>query len=175
MKAILKVSTLNTPQHINFVLDHRQELEVLTAREELRRAMQQERTEEEEEGMGRSEKCRLLPIYPLSHFCVDLYNPSQESLQLSRQFITNIQTVYKKALLQCVQMSSIKSPPEMCPKCHSCYYHSWDLASDMVEMFFYRMILQNLTKKCHRSRQVLFSCCRWSGINVTEQKKLLEN
>lgn len=72
MKAIIQVSALNTPQHVNFVQNHRQELGVLTAREGLRRAMQQERTEEEEEEMGRAEKCMLLPIYPSSHFCVDL-------------------------------------------------------------------------------------------------------
>lgn len=63
-EAIINVCTLNTPQRVNFAQSHQQGLRVLTARGGVRRQMKQERTEEEEEEMGRPEKCMLLPIYP---------------------------------------------------------------------------------------------------------------
>lgn len=65
MKAIIKVSTLNTPQHVNFVQTHQQELRVLTAHGGLRRAMQQKKNRGRRGGNGEIREMHVTPHLPI--------------------------------------------------------------------------------------------------------------
>lgn len=72
MKAIIKVSTLNTPQRINVVQNRRQELGVLTAREGITRGDAAGKDRGRGGGNGEIREMHVTPHLPSSHFCVDL-------------------------------------------------------------------------------------------------------